>query len=132
MVLNIRVIGPNGLVCDIDTNEVVLPSLTGRVGVLDDHAPLITSLRVGLIRIKTEVSWVPIIVTGGFAIIENNKIVAIVSGLENLKDETYSEVEELVTKATETLNLAKTTKEKIDASLRLKIEEAKLDSFKYL
>ena len=43
MSLNIRVIAPDGLIWDTSADEVVLPSLTGQLGILTGHAPLITS-----------------------------------------------------------------------------------------
>jgi len=38
MVMNIRVLAPDRVICSTTANEVVLPGLTGQVGVLDGHA----------------------------------------------------------------------------------------------
>ena len=43
MVMNIRVLTPDRVICSTTANEVVLPGLTGQVGVLDGHAALITA-----------------------------------------------------------------------------------------
>jgi F-type H+-transporting ATPase subunit epsilon len=51
MVMNIRVLTPDR-VCSTTADEIVLPGLTGQVGVLDGHAALITALDTGLLRIK--------------------------------------------------------------------------------
>ena len=69
MSLNIRVIAPDGLIWDTIADEVVLPSLTGQLGLLKGHAPLITALEIGILRIKVNLSSTPIIVLGGFAVI---------------------------------------------------------------
>ena len=54
MVLNIRVLTPDRVICSTTADEVVLPGLTGQVGVLDGHAALITALDTGLLRIKLD------------------------------------------------------------------------------
>jgi F-type H+-transporting ATPase subunit epsilon len=51
MVMNIRV-PPDRVICSTTADEIVLPGLTGQVGVLDGHAALITALDTGLLRIK--------------------------------------------------------------------------------
>ena len=46
MSLNIRVIAPDGLIWDTIADEVVLPSLTGQLGIIgkqEDHPTVMTS-----------------------------------------------------------------------------------------
>ena len=57
MVLNIRVLTPDRVICSTTADEVVLPGLTGQVGVLEGHAALITALDTGLLRIKLDDKW---------------------------------------------------------------------------
>ena len=52
MVMNIRVLTPDRVICSTTADEVILPGLTGQVGVLDGHATLITALDTGLLRIN--------------------------------------------------------------------------------
>ena len=52
--------------------------------ILNDHTPLITALDIGVLRIKTNDSWEPIILLGGFAEINNN-IIVLVNGVEEIK-----------------------------------------------
>ena len=77
MSLKIRIITPDKIVWNTTTTEVILPSTTGPLGILNDHAPLITALDIGVLRIKTNDSWEPIILLGGFAEINNNIIINI-------------------------------------------------------
>ena len=44
MSLNIRVITPDRIIWDATAEEVILPSSTGQLGILKDHAPLLTAL----------------------------------------------------------------------------------------
>jgi F-type H+-transporting ATPase subunit epsilon len=54
------------------------------MGVLKDHIPLLTGLDTGLILLRTESSanWITVIVTGGFALVNNNKITILVNEAE--------------------------------------------------
>jgi F-type H+-transporting ATPase subunit epsilon len=51
---------PDRVICSTTADEIVLPGLTGQVGVLDGHAALITALDTGLLRIKLNEKWTPI------------------------------------------------------------------------
>nr|YP_010922907.1 ATP synthase CF1 epsilon subunit [Colpomenia sinuosa]WJZ45223.1 ATP synthase CF1 epsilon subunit [Colpomenia sinuosa] len=132
MSLNIRVIAPDGLVWDTTADGVVLPSLTGQLGILTGHAPLITSLEIGILRIKVNSKWTPIIVLGGFAVIMNDEIQVLISGVEEVVKEDYAKAKEILAEAKKNLDLAKTTKEIIDASQELKIASAKVKAFKFI
>ena len=48
----VEIISPINSIIKIDTNEVVIPSYEGEMGILKDHIPLITFLRPGLIKIS--------------------------------------------------------------------------------
>ena len=65
MSLKIRIITPDKIVWNTTTTEVILPSTTGPLGILNDHTPLITALDMGVLRIKTNDSWEPIILLAG-------------------------------------------------------------------
>lgn len=132
MSLNIRVIAPDGLIWDTTAEGIVLPSLTGQLGILTGHAPLITSLEIGILRIKVNSKWTPIIVLGGFAVIMNDEVQVLISGVEEVIKEDYSKAKDILSKAKKDLDLAKTTKEIIDASQELKIASAKVKAFKFI
>ena len=72
MNLNVRVITPDKVVWDAMVEELILPSSTGQLGILQDHAPLLTALDIGVMRLKTESSWTSIVLMEGFAEVEDN------------------------------------------------------------
>ena len=86
MVMNIRVLTPDRVICSTAADEVILPGLTGQVGVLDGHAALITALDTGLLRIKLDETWTPIILCGGLAEIDQNRVTVLVNDVEEFKD----------------------------------------------
>jgi F-type H+-transporting ATPase subunit epsilon len=89
MVMNIRVLTPDRVICSTTADEIVLPGLTGQVGVLDGHAALITALDTGLLRIKLNEKWTPIILCGG--LIDRNRVTVLVNDVEELTNIELSE-----------------------------------------
>jgi F-type H+-transporting ATPase subunit epsilon len=82
MALTVRVIAPDKTVWDSEAEEVILPSTTGQLGILGGHAPLLTALDVGVMRVRAEKEWVPIALMGGFAEVESNEVTILVNGAE--------------------------------------------------
>ena len=74
MSLNVRVITPDKVVWDASAEELILPSSTGQLGILTDHAPLLTALDIGVMRLKTGTEWTSIVLMEGFAEVEDNKV----------------------------------------------------------
>jgi F-type H+-transporting ATPase subunit epsilon len=82
MTLTIRVIAPDKTVWDSEADEVILPSTTGQLGILSGHAPLLTALDTGVMRVRPGKDWVAIALMGGFAEVENNAVTILVNGAE--------------------------------------------------
>ena len=82
MTLTVRVISPDKTVWDSTAEEVILPSTTGQLGILTGHAPLLTALDIGVMRVRPGKDWLPIALFGGFAEVENNEVTILVNGAE--------------------------------------------------
>ncbi len=80
MSLTVRVIAPDKTVWDASAQEVVLPSTTGQLGILPGHAPLLTALDTGVMRVRPDREWVAIALMGGFAEVENDEVTILVNG----------------------------------------------------
>ena len=100
MALTVRVVAPDKTVWDSPAEEVILPSTTGQLGILSGHAPLLTALDIGVMRVRPDKEWVAIALMGGFAEVENNEVTILVNGAEkgdSIDQETaktaYSEAE---------------------------------------
>ena len=50
----VEIISPDQTILKQETNEVIIPSFEGQMGLLNNHIPLITFLRPGIITIKDE------------------------------------------------------------------------------
>lgn len=82
MALTVRVIAPDKTVWDSEAEEVILPSTTGQLGILAGHAPLMTALDIGVMRVRSDKTWVPIALMGGFAEVDANEVTILVNGAE--------------------------------------------------
>ena len=132
MVLNIRVLTPDRVICSTTADEVVLPGLTGQVGILDGHARLITALDTGLLRIKLDEKWTPIILCGGLAEIDQNRVTVLVNDVEELVSIELNEATKELEKATLAVENADTSKARLDASIELKKATARVEAINYL
>ena len=82
MTLTVRVITPDKIVWDDTVQEVILPSTTGQLGILTGHAPLLTALDIGVMRVRPGKDWKNIAVMGGFAEVENNEVKVLVNSAD--------------------------------------------------
>jgi F-type H+-transporting ATPase subunit epsilon len=128
MTLNIRVIAPDRTVWDANAEEVILPSSTGQLGILTGHIPLLTALDIGVMRVRIDKDWVPIVLMGGFAEIDNNKITILVNGAEEMIDIDISLAQKNLEEATAKLTQAISTKDKIEATQNIRKARARLQA----
>ena len=132
MVMNIRVLTPDRIICSTTADEVVLPGVTGQIGVLDGHASLITALDTGLLRIKLDQKWTPIILCGGLAEVDRNQVTVLVNDVEEIISLDLNEVNEKLKVAKLDVENAETSKAKLDASIELKKATARVEAINYL
>jgi F-type H+-transporting ATPase subunit epsilon len=83
MSLNVRVITTDKIVWDAVAEKLILPSSTGQIGILVNHASLLTALDIGAMKLKSETGWNSIVVMGGLAEVEENKVTILCNGAED-------------------------------------------------
>jgi F-type H+-transporting ATPase subunit epsilon len=84
MTLTVRVLSPDKTVWDAPADEVILPSTTGQLGVLSGHAPMLTALDTGVMRVRANktANWQAIALSGGFAEVDEDELTVLVNGAE--------------------------------------------------
>lgn len=70
--LKLRIIAPDRMVFEGDVESVTLPGTVGSFTVLNNHAPIISSLESGKIVYKDANGQTDITVKSGFAEVRNN------------------------------------------------------------
>jgi len=128
MTLNIRVIAPDKIVWDAQAEEIILPSSTGQLGILSGHIPLLTALDIGVMRVRISKEWKPIILLGGFAEVKNNNITILVNGAEEIDNINLDDAKDKLNRATQLLEEAESSKEKIEATQMLRKAKARLQA----
>ena len=126
MSLNVRVITPDKVVWDSSADEIILPSSTGQLGILTDHAPLLTALDIGVMRLKAEGKWTSIVVMEGFAEVEDNKVTILCNGAEEGNSLDLETAKKELERVTLLVDEATTKKEKIEATIELRKSKARL------
>ena len=128
MSLNVRVITPDKVVWDAAAEEIILPSSTGQIGILTDHAPLLTALDIGVMRLKNDGNWTSIVLMEGFAEVEGNKVTILCNGAEEASAINKTTAQEELERVTLLVDQAETKKEKIEATIELRKSKARLQA----
>uniref|UniRef100_A0A7S4VE37 ATP synthase F1 complex delta/epsilon subunit N-terminal domain-containing protein n=1 Tax=Alexandrium monilatum TaxID=311494 RepID=A0A7S4VE37_9DINO len=84
--VQLKVLSPEGLGVTEAVSEVVLPSASGQLGKLANHAPMMTALDIGVLRYKQARQWKPLVVMGGFASVDSNQLSILVNDFEKVED----------------------------------------------
>lgn len=125
MVLQVCVITPDQIFLDREAEEVILPTNTGLMGVLTDHAPLITALEIGVMLIRNNKDWTPLALMGGFALVKQNQITVLVNEAESEATIDITEAEQTFNLTQQQLEEAIDQKQKVEANFAFKRARAR-------
>ena len=114
----VEIISPDQTILKQETHEVTIPSFEGQMGILNNHIPLITFLRPGIITIKTE-SEKKYYVEEGTVEFSNNNLLILTPTVRDLANLDKSKINELLQKAEANLSTQSTDKERYVASYKL-------------
>ena len=128
MTLNLRVMAPNRIVWNSEVQEIILSTNSGRIGILPNHAPLLTALDIGIIKIRLNEKWSTMALMGGFAMIDNNQMTILVNEAEKANEINLQEAQEAFQLAQTKLSQADGRKQAIEANLTLKRAKARLEA----
>lgn len=88
---------------DNNVDMVVAPSVDGEVGILPHHAPLLTVLQTGELRVKKGADEQSIIVSGGFLEVLNDKVTILADVAERSEEIDIASAEGARTRAQEAI-----------------------------
>ena len=114
----VEIISPDRTILKQETNEVIIPSFEGQMGILNNHIPLITFLRPGVVTIKAE-GEKKFYVEDGTVEFSNNSLLILTSTAKNLANFDKSTINEMIPQAEENLNTESTDKERYLAYYKL-------------
>ncbi|MBC8122673.1 MAG: F0F1 ATP synthase subunit epsilon [Gemmatimonadaceae bacterium] len=128
MPLNLKILSPDRVVWDDPVDEVILPSLTGQLGILPNHAPLFTGLTNGVMRVRQRGGFVPIAVLGGFAEVDQNEISVLVNAAELGSQVDVERAREAQSRAEQILQTSQNKTERLQAQSSLERAQARLQA----
>jgi ATP synthase F1 epsilon subunit len=125
MSLQVCVMAPDGVFWNEEVGEVILPTNTGQIGILTNHTPLITALDVGVMLVRFQNNWVNLVLMGGFALVNKNKVTILVNEAEMASDVNQEQAQQELVAAEELVNKAETPVDKIQSNLAFKRARAR-------
>ncbi|KAL5067672.1 hypothetical protein RYX36_018559 [Vicia faba] len=128
MTLNLCVLTPNRIVWDSEVKEIILSTNSGQIGVLKNHAPIATSLDIGILRIRLNDRWLTMALMGGFARIGNNEITILVNDAERGSDINPQEAQQTLQIAEANLNKAEGKRQIIEANIALRRARTRVEA----
>ena len=83
--MTLEILTPDRKIFSGDVFGVQLPGISGLFEVLDKHAPMVSALKAGKLKIlKDKTNTTSYIIKGGFVEVLNNKTTVLVEGAEEL------------------------------------------------
>jgi len=133
MSINVNILATNKTILNKKVNEIVLPTLSGELGILPFHSRLLTALEIGVLRLKINDKWVPLVILDGIAEIENNNLTIIVRQVEELSDIKINleEAKLELNKISDEFAKAATKKDKILSSINLRRATARFQALSF-
>lgn len=125
MILQVSIITPGKIFWNDQAEELILPTNTGQMGVLNNHAPLITALDVGVMLARQKKDWISFALMGGFALIKYNQIIVLVNEAESVETIDSVEAEQSFLLAQQLLKDAQDRKQKVEANFAFKRARAR-------
>jgi len=86
MPIRCEIVSQDRMVYQGDADIVILPGAMGEMGILEGHAPLLSSLRLGVIRVKHEGDEDIFTVTGGFVEVQPEIVTVMADAAENVEE----------------------------------------------
>jgi F-type H+-transporting ATPase subunit epsilon len=126
MPFHLEVVTAERSVFSADVDSITVPGVSGELGVLPHHAPLLTSLAYGEVRIKQGNQETDLAVGGGFLEVRPDKVVVLADMAERAEDIDVARAEAARKRAAERLVLGANVADLIRAEAALRRAETRL------
>jgi len=110
--LNLEIITPENPIYKDQIESVTIPGTMGGFQILKDHAPLISSFEVGVIKVKKDTAETFYTTSGGTVEVNHNKVLVLADSIEKVEAIDKDRAEQAKQRAEE--RLRKKSEENID------------------
>ncbi len=132
MTLQVCIMTPDRIFWNDQADEIILPTNTGQMGVLSNHAPLITALDIGVTLIRSKMDWIPVALMGGFALIKQNQVTILVNEAESAKQIELEKAQLAFEEAKTKLEQVEGEKQRVEATFQFKRARARYQVVKQI
>ena len=127
--LELDVVTPERLLVTENVDQVNVPGAEGDMGILPNHAPIISTLRPGSISYQIGEKSISLVVSGGFIEVADNRVIVLASTAEFANEIDRERALSSKVKAEEALAKAKLSEPEFEeAQLRLFRATARLEN----
>ena len=131
--IRLDIVTAEGAVFSEDVDGVIAPGVEGQLGILPHHAPLMTTLRAGELRVKKGREEFSLAISGGFLEVRPDRVIVLADAAERAGEIDVARAEEAKRRAQERLSDRRVTEldeARAEAALhrslaRLKVAEAR-------
>jgi len=81
--LSVEIVTPDRIVFDEEIDFIVVPGIEGYLGVLPMHAPIVSGLDVGVLKVIRDGKETKMAISGGFMEVNNDKVVVLADTAEH-------------------------------------------------
>jgi F-type H+-transporting ATPase subunit epsilon len=114
------VTGERSVYREDNVDMVVAPGADGSLGILPSHAPLITLLASGELRITRGGQEEELVIFGGFLEVVNNKVLILADSAERVEEIDLARAEKARADAEEAIRNRKSTQDMVEAEAALR------------
>jgi F-type H+-transporting ATPase subunit epsilon len=124
---HLEIVTPDRALLSEEVVSIIAPGVEGYLGVLANHAPLVTELNVGVLRIRypddTEEN---VAVSGGFMEVANNRVLVLADAAERPQDIDIQRAKEALIRARQRLQDPTMDRERARAALERAINRLRV------
>ena len=122
--IQLSIVTPEKKVFDAEVEAVTIPTASGEVGLLANHAPIVSALRPGILSYTLKGSVEKMVIAGGFVEMNNNKVSVLTDSaetatevdIEAARSAREAAEKELAANASSAIELTEVTREQLEAA----------------
>ena len=122
--MEVCIVKPDRIFFKEDAEELLLPTNTGYIGILEEHAPLVTGLDNGVLAIRQGTTWRFLALLGGFGVIKEGRVNILCRDIEEASEINLEEAETLAATAKDGMTKSDSKKGYIENQLKFDRETA--------
>ena len=104
MSIRCEIVSQDRMVWEGDAEMVIVPGVEGQMGILPNHAPLLSTLQLGLLTVRTSTGEMYFTIAGGVAEVQPKLITILADAAENVSEIDISRAEAARRRAEELLS----------------------------